>query len=109
MEHSDTEYNKAYLIPYPIESFSKPLMIRNKITSIGRSHDDDLQIQIDDKHVSRKHACIYFDNGQFFIEDLNSVNYTFVNRQKIPVGAPYPIHDGDDIRLGRVLLRFRTS
>lgn len=59
--------------------------------------------------VSRRHARIIRDGRQFFIEDLNSVNYTFVNKQKIPEGAAHPIHDGDEIRLGRVLLRFKTG
>ena len=59
--------------------------------------------------VSRRHARITRDGRQFFIEDLNSVNYTFVNKQKIPVGAAHPIHDGDEIRLGRVLLRFKAG
>ena len=59
--------------------------------------------------VSRRHARISRDGRQYFIEDLNSVNYTFVNRHKIPVATPYRIHDGDEIRFGRVLVRFRTE
>jgi DNA-directed RNA polymerase subunit M/transcription elongation factor TFIIS len=59
--------------------------------------------------VSRRHAQITRSGQDYFIEDLNSVNYTFVNRQKIPAGEPHPLRDGDEIRLGRVLLRFKTS
>jgi uncharacterized OB-fold protein len=59
--------------------------------------------------VSRRHAQITRVGGQYFIEDLNSVNYTFVNRQKIAAGGPHPLRDGDEIRLGRVLLRFKTN
>lgn len=56
--------------------------------------------------VSRRHAQITRRDGQFFIEDLNSVNYTFVNKRKIAVGAAHALRDGDEIRLGRVLMRF---
>jgi predicted amidophosphoribosyltransferase len=59
--------------------------------------------------VSRRHAQIARNGGQFSIEDLNSVNYTFVNRQKVAPGAPHPLQDGDEIRLGRVVLQFKTS
>jgi hypothetical protein len=59
--------------------------------------------------VSRRHAKITARGGQFFIEDLNSVNYTYVNRQKLAVQSPHPIRDGDEIRLGRVVLQFKTS
>lgn len=57
--------------------------------------------------VSRKHAQITRTNDRFYIEDLNSVNYTFVNKQKIALGVSHPLRDGDEIRLGRVLLRFK--
>ncbi|MFO7663334.1 MAG: FHA domain-containing protein [Chloroflexota bacterium] len=59
--------------------------------------------------VSRRHARLIVDDGNYFVEDLNSVNYTFVNRQKLEPGVPKPIRDGDEIRLGRVLLIFKTD
>ncbi len=59
--------------------------------------------------VSRRHAQILRRGGQFSIEDLNSVNYTFVNRQKVAPGTPHPLNDGDEIRLGRVVLQFKTG
>jgi hypothetical protein len=59
--------------------------------------------------VSRRHAQILRRGVQFSIEDLNSVNYTFVNRQKVAPGVPHPLNDGDEIRLGRVVLQFKSS
>jgi len=59
--------------------------------------------------VSRRHARITFDDGAYFIEDLNSVNYTFVNKKRIDVGINHPLQNGDEIRLGRVLMRFETD
>jgi hypothetical protein len=58
--------------------------------------------------VSRRHAQISRRGSAFFIEDLNSVNYTFVNRQKLAAGVAHPLRDGDEIRLGRVFMRFKT-
>ena len=59
--------------------------------------------------VSRMHARIFTDNGQYMIEDENSTNFTFVNRQRLAPKTPTPLHDNDEIKLGRVLLRFKTS
>ena len=59
--------------------------------------------------VSRRHAQILRRGVQFSIEDLNSVNYTFVNRQKVAPGTPHPLNDGDEIRLGRVVLQFKSG
>ena len=59
--------------------------------------------------VSRRHAQITRTGDHFFIEDLNSVNYTFVNKQKIALNVAHPLRDGDEIRLGRVLLRFEIN
>jgi hypothetical protein len=58
--------------------------------------------------VSRLHARIFIDNGQYVIEDENSTNFTFLNRQRLAGKTPTPVHDNDEIKLGRVLLRFKT-
>ena len=59
--------------------------------------------------VSRLHAKIYYDGSQFSIEDQNSTNSTFVNRQKLNAKTPAPIKDGDEIRLGKVAMRFQSA
>ncbi len=59
--------------------------------------------------VSRRHARITRDDETYAIEDLNSVNYTFVNKKKLAVGEMRSLENGDEIRLGRVLMRFRTG
>ena len=54
--------------------------------------------------VSRRHTRIFTQGDQVFIEDLNSTNYTYVNQQKLVPGQPHLLRDGDEIRLGKVLL-----
>ena len=58
--------------------------------------------------VSRLHARIFVENGQYMLEDENSTNFTFLNRQRLAGKEPTPLHDNDEVRFGRVLLRFRT-
>jgi pSer/pThr/pTyr-binding forkhead associated (FHA) protein len=59
--------------------------------------------------VSRLHARIFVQNGEYMLEDENSTNFTYLNRQRLNAKTPTPLHDNDEIRLGRVLLRFKTS
>ncbi len=59
--------------------------------------------------VSRLHAKLFINGNQYLIEDQNSTNFTFVNRQKLAPKTPTPIKDGDEIRLGRVVLKFETA
>jgi len=59
--------------------------------------------------VSRMHARIFVENGLYMLEDANSTNFTFLNRQKLTANTPMALHDNDEIKLGRVLLRFKES
>jgi hypothetical protein len=59
--------------------------------------------------VSRLHARIFVESGQYMLEDENSTNFTFLNRQRLTGKTPTPLHDNDEIKLGRVLLRFKTA
>jgi diguanylate cyclase (GGDEF)-like protein len=71
-------------------------------TVIGRSLD--VAIRIADEGVSRRHARIVLDVGRVFLQDLDSVNGTFLNGEPCKVAL---IKDGDRIHLGpTTLLRF---
>src|SRR6266852_9780102 len=59
--------------------------------------------------VSRMHARIFVESGQYMLEDENSTNFTFLNRQKLTAKTPMALHDNDEIKLGRVLLRFKEA
>jgi hypothetical protein len=57
-----------------------------------------------EKGVSRRHARLSLREGQAFIEDLNSLNGTFLNSTRLVPELPYPIEDGAQIQLGKLLL-----
>lgn len=59
--------------------------------------------------VSRQHAKLTFQGNQWQVQDLDSTNFTFVNNQKLNPGVPQPLNDGDQVRLGKVVLTFHTS
>lgn len=59
--------------------------------------------------VSRRHCKITLAEGQYAIQDLGSTNGTLVNRARVQPGVPTALHDGDEIRVGRLRLIFRTG
>lgn len=56
--------------------------------------------------VSRIHARLTLQDNQIFLEDLNSTNFTFLNRQKLEPGQRYLLNSGDAVRLGLLLLEY---
>ena len=60
----------------------------------------------DDGGVSRRHARLFQQGGQWFVEDYQSTNFTHVNNVRVQPGAPAPVPNGAEIRFGRVKLTF---
>ena len=63
---------------------------------IGRDENADLTCPF--PHVSRKHACLLYERGRWFIEDMGSTNGTLLNGRPVS-GAPRPLNSGDSIVL----------
>jgi pSer/pThr/pTyr-binding forkhead associated (FHA) protein len=70
---------------------------------IGRGTD--ASVWIDAPGVSRHHARIVVNGGEATIQDLGSKNGTYVAGE--PVTVPRRLDDGDQIRLGSVVVKFR--
>jgi pSer/pThr/pTyr-binding forkhead associated (FHA) protein len=59
--------------------------------------------------VSREHARISRDGGDFVLEDLNSSNGTFFGAAKEKVTRPKKIKDGDEFTFGTEKVKFRIG
>jgi pSer/pThr/pTyr-binding forkhead associated (FHA) protein len=70
-------------------------------TTIGRSPDCD--IFLDDVTVSRRHAIVAQGDAGFTIEDLGSLNGTFLNRSRIDRDV---LDNGDELQIGKYRLIF---
>lgn len=55
--------------------------------------------------VSRQHARLLAKNNRVMLEDLGSVNGTFINGQVINPHMPYRLYEGDVITLGQLQLQ----
>jgi pSer/pThr/pTyr-binding forkhead associated (FHA) protein len=59
--------------------------------------------------VSRKHCRITMVGHQFFAEDLNSSNGSWIGANRLMPGARMPLNNGDQLRLGKVVLSVTTG
>ena len=73
---------------------------------LGRESDDG-GIQIDSPTVSRCHARISISASSASLEDLRSKNGTYLRGESVT--TPVALKDGDEIRVGAVVLRFRMT
>ncbi|HXM33682.1 MAG TPA: FHA domain-containing protein [Pyrinomonadaceae bacterium] len=74
------------------------------VLSIGRLVSND--ICLDDPFVSREHCVIRTELEHYMIKDLNSVNGTYVNDERIDVDS---LEDGSLIEIGASLFLFRLQ
>ncbi len=58
-----------------------------------------------EKGVSRKHAVILRRDGALHVMDYGSANGTYLNGQKLVAQQPRILRDGDDVRLGHLVVR----
>jgi len=57
--------------------------------------------------VGRRHVRLFIQGGQVLLEDMDSTNGTLLNNQKLTARQPQPLRDGDQISVGKLLLRFQ--
>jgi pSer/pThr/pTyr-binding forkhead associated (FHA) protein len=72
--------------------------------TIGRRTGND--IVIDNQAISGSHARIFQEDQTYFIEDLNSLNGTFLNGQKV---SKYALKHGDIILIGNHTIEFMSD
>ncbi|HVO42136.1 MAG TPA: FHA domain-containing protein [Aggregatilineales bacterium] len=68
--------------------------------------DADLTCLDPNRTVSRPHALIVYNNGEFAIRDLYSPAGVFINGARISPSKPEPLRSGALLQFGEVQLRF---
>lgn len=59
-----------------------------------------------DTNVSRRHATLLSQNGDYILTDNNSSNGTFLNGVKVPTQTPQSLRPGDEVQIGSTRFRF---
>jgi hypothetical protein len=60
-----------------------------------------------EKGISRRHAKITRQADEISLEDLGSVNGTYLNGQRLTPYLQYPLKSGDEVQLGKLIVRVR--
>lgn len=74
------------------------------------NHSPEIDLQnygANEKGVSRRHATIIRRDGSLSIVDQGSHNGTYLNGQRLVAHQPRILRDGDDVRLGHLVLRIK--
>jgi serine/threonine protein kinase len=75
------------------------------VTTIGRTNGNDFVIS--GRTVSRRHARLWFQNGKWYLEDLQSANGTMIN--DVRIFEPIELKDGDVISFGDEVVVFNVT
>ena len=82
-----------------VRSFSQPEIM------IGRDPNCDLSMM--DEALSAHHARLVHHHGQWWLEDLNSTNGTFLNREKLT--TPAVVITGDKFKCGNTVFDIQVE
>lgn len=83
---------------------------------VGRADEKPVDVDLtfqepeDRVWVSRQHALLLYDDstGSLTVEDLNSSNGTFVNRERVYPGQPKQLFVGSTIQIGTVHMKIKV-
>lgn len=84
----------------PIESYR----LNKPTVAVGRSSGND--IVLDTTSISRYHITFAFKNQQILLEDLKSVNGTYVDGVRLEPHEPYVLRGGEEVQIGDIRLIF---
>ncbi|NDJ52844.1 MAG: protein kinase [Chloroflexi bacterium] len=101
-----------------ITESGQSIVLRGQQITVGRSHPSDPNVPDVDlwalgieqaRTASRRHCRIVITNDGAYVEDLGSMNGTFVNGAQLQPGSLQQLHDGDQLIVGRVVLTFNLG
>lgn len=112
IQHWETRahYPKS-AVTFKVKGFDEVLqVILNTELILGRSSSSG-EVDVDlnayggnEKGVSRRHAKMIRKDDLIMITDLGSANNTYINGQKVAVEEERIVRDGDELRLGRLIM-----
>jgi len=68
---------------------------------LGREGD---QVKLNDRKVSREHARLWSEGGQWYLEDLGSRHGTYRNHSELESGQRAKLKDGDYLQIGNTVM-----
>jgi hypothetical protein len=97
----------GWLISYTLDPMGIDYRLYEGNNTVGRNAGNDITIA-GDSSISGHHATILFKKGKFYLKDEMAANGTFINEEEIEVGQPMEVVDGDSLKFGKSVFRFKT-
>ncbi len=97
----------GWLISYTLDPMGIDYRVYEGNNAIGRSADNDITVA-SDSSISSRHATILFKKGKFFVRDEMAANGTFINNDELDIGQPFEMKDGDELKLGNTVFKFKS-
>jgi len=99
--HRDRGPSRLVVTDGPLRGTTLPLT--SSAILIGRAPS--CTLVLDDDYSSSRHARLYPENGQWFVEDLGSTNGTFLDSTR--VDHPLPVLPGARVKVGKSVLELQ--
>ena len=91
----DKGARRAFVVVLAGDRMGEMFPLNDGRTSIGRGLHAD--VRINDEGISRSHAQVELDEGNYYLSDAGSTNGTFANGDRVD---RYPLKEGDKIQIG---------
>jgi pSer/pThr/pTyr-binding forkhead associated (FHA) protein len=90
------------------KNFEVPLVFRGAGPLLIGRDERLVTLVINDAFISRTHAAILQEDEEFYVQDLNSKNGTFLNGERLQPGerSAQPLKHGDRLRFNTVEFEF---
>ena len=93
-----------FQVLYEVDGQPRTFSAKEEVASIGRATDND--IVLNDFSVSRRHAYLKKEDGDWVLYDNGSTNGVRVNDETVPRAV---VKDGDEVVIGTFVLRFKDE
>lgn len=102
------ESEAVQLNPHLVRMKNNERILLNKSEfRIGRDQDFNDYSLSDNRYVGGSHCCVYTRNGEYFIQDNNTKNHTYVDGRPIPPGQDVKLSHGQKVMLANEEFEFR--
>jgi len=86
---------RAFVVVLSGDRMGEMFPLKNDRTTIGRGLQTD--VRINDEGISRTHAVVEMEDGDYLLSDAGSTNGTYANGSKVD---RYKLQEGDKIQIG---------
>lgn len=113
LQSGGTELSSDRVIFLYVKGYADPITVQMRdrmVLGRGDAREDENLVNLEpyeasDYGVSRRHAMLILNDKQLEIVDLGSTNHTYINEVEVPEDGTQTVHDGDELRLGRLNIR----